>query len=97
VCAGLSSRLQEYKSENAQLEELLTAERELSKSYEASIKQLQKDLSESKKEVTRVESNMAEALAAKNAEIESVLSSVEAIKRQAALSEGNLASLQVLS
>jgi hypothetical protein len=54
-------------------------------------------LSESKKEVTRVESNMAEALAAKNAEIESVLSSVEAIKRQAALSEGNLASLQVLS
>jgi len=26
VCAGLSSRLQEYKSENAQLEELLTAE-----------------------------------------------------------------------
>ncbi|WJX30171.1 hypothetical protein P8452_18738 [Trifolium repens] len=94
VCAGLSSRLQEYKSENAQLEELLTAERELSKSYEASIKQLQKDLSESKKEVTRVESNMVEALAAKNAEIESVLSSVEAIKRQAALSEGNLASLQ---
>ncbi|XP_058753876.1 golgin candidate 1-like [Vicia villosa] len=33
VCAGLSSRLQEYKSENAQLEELLTAERELSKSF----------------------------------------------------------------
>lgn len=26
VCAGLSSRLQEYKSENAQLEELLVAE-----------------------------------------------------------------------
>lgn len=38
---------------------------------------------------------MAEALTAKNAEIEAVLSSVEAIKRQAALSEGNLASLQV--
>lgn len=94
VCAGLSSRLQEYKSENAQLEELLTAERELSKSYEASIKQLQRDLSESKKEVTRVESNMADALAAKNAEIEAVLSSVEAIKRQAALSEGSLASMQ---
>ncbi|TKY44579.1 Golgin candidate 1 [Spatholobus suberectus] len=94
VCAGLSSRLQEYKSENAQLEELLTAERELSKSYEASIKQLQKDLSESKSEVTRVESNMAEALAAKNAEIEALLSSMDAVKRQAALSEGNLASLQ---
>ncbi|KAK7314418.1 hypothetical protein VNO77_32941 [Canavalia gladiata] len=94
VCAGLSSRLQEYKSENAQLEELLTAERELSKSYEASIKQLQKDLSESKKEVTRVESNMAEALTAKNAEIETLLSSMDAVKRQAALSEGNLASMQ---
>ena len=26
VCAGLQSRLQEYKSENAQLEELLIAE-----------------------------------------------------------------------
>ncbi|KAL3036412.1 hypothetical protein AAZX31_01G008700 [Glycine max] len=94
VCAGLSSRLQEYKSENAQLEELLTSERELSKSYEASIKQLQKDLSESKREVTRVESNMVEALAAKNAEIEALLSSMDAVKRQAALSEGNLASLQ---
>jgi hypothetical protein len=72
-------------------------QRELSKSYEASIKQLQRDLSESKKEVTRIESNMADALAAKNAEIEAVLSSVEAIKRQAALSEGSLASMQVLS
>ncbi|ESW24901.1 hypothetical protein PHAVU_004G170300 [Phaseolus vulgaris] len=94
VCAGLSSRLQEYKSENAQLEELLTAERELGKSYEASIKQLQKDLSESKREVTRVEANMAEALSAKNAEIETLLSSMDAVKRQAALSEGNLASMQ---
>ncbi|KAK7245447.1 hypothetical protein RIF29_40293 [Crotalaria pallida] len=94
VCAGLSSRLQEYKSENAQLEELLAAERELSKSCEARIKQLQKDLSESKREVTRVESNMVEALAAKNAEIEALLSSMEAVKRQAALSEGNLASMQ---
>ncbi|XP_054796207.1 golgin candidate 1-like [Prosopis cineraria] len=42
VCAGLSSRLQEYKAENAQLEELLSAERELSKSYEARMKELQK-------------------------------------------------------
>ncbi|XP_022882472.1 golgin candidate 1-like [Olea europaea var. sylvestris] len=94
VCAGLSSRLQEYKSENAQLEELLTAERELSKSYEARIKQLQKDLSASKSEVTRVESNMVDALAAKNSEIEALVSSVDALKKQAALSEGKLASLQ---
>ncbi|XP_017626841.1 golgin candidate 1-like isoform X1 [Gossypium arboreum] len=94
VCAGLSSRLQEYKSENAQLEELLIAERELSKSYEARIKQLQQDLSVSKSEVTRVESNMLDALAAKNSEIEALVNSMDALKKQAALSEGNLASLQ---
>ncbi|XP_007013052.2 PREDICTED: golgin candidate 1 isoform X2 [Theobroma cacao] len=94
VCAGLSSRLQEYKSENAQLEELLIAERELSKSYEARIKQLQQDLSVSKSEVTRVESNMLEALAAKNSEIEALANSLDALKKQAALSEGNLASVQ---
>ncbi|KAL6221870.1 hypothetical protein ACLB2K_005262 [Fragaria x ananassa] len=94
VCAGLSSRLQEYKSENAQLEELLVSERELSKSYEARIKQLQKDLSSSKSEVTRIESNMVEALAAKNSEIEALVSSMDALKKQAAISEGNLSSLQ---
>ncbi|XP_021807210.1 golgin candidate 1 isoform X3 [Prunus avium] len=94
VCAGLSSRLQEYKSENAQLEELLVSERELNKSYEARIKQLQKDLSASKSDVTRIESNMVEALAAKNSEIEALVSSMDALKKQAALSEGNLASLQ---
>ncbi|GKV11682.1 hypothetical protein SLEP1_g22916 [Rubroshorea leprosula] len=95
VCAGLSSRLQEYKSENAQLEELLIAERELTKSYEARIKQLQQDLFTSKSELTKVEVNMAEALAAKNSEIEALISSMDALKKQAALSEGNLASLQV--
>ncbi|XP_027072518.1 golgin candidate 1 [Coffea eugenioides] len=94
ICAGLSSRLQEYKSENAQLEELLVAERDLSRSYEESIKHLQKDLSVSKSEVTRVESNMADALATKNAEIEALVNSVDGLKRQAALAEGNLASLQ---
>lgn len=95
VCAGLSSRLQEYKSENAQLEELLIAERELSRSYEARIKQLEQELSVYKSEVTKVESNLAEALAAKNSEIETLVSSIDALKKQAALSEGNLASLQM--
>lgn len=94
VCAGLSSRLQEYKSENAQLEELLIAERELSKSYEEHIKQLQNDLSLTKSEVTRAESSMSNALAAKNAEIEALVNSMDTLKKQAALSEGNLASLQ---
>ncbi|XP_073525804.1 uncharacterized protein [Phyllobates terribilis] len=94
VCAGLSSRLQEYKSECAQLEELLTAERELSKSYEDQIKQLQHDLSATKEEITRAETNVSEALAAKNSEIESLVSSLDALKKQAATSEGNLVSLQ---
>ncbi|KAI3801982.1 hypothetical protein L1987_30102 [Smallanthus sonchifolius] len=94
VCAGLSSRLQEYKSENAQLEELLVAERELSKSYEARIQQLQKESSLSKEKVNIMDSSMLEALGAKNTEIESLLSSMDTLKKQAALSEGNLASLQ---
>lgn len=94
VCAGLSSRLQEYKSENAQLEELLIAERELSRSYDARMKKLAQDLSESKSEVSRVESGMAEALAAKNSEIEALISSMDAFKKQAALSEGSLISMQ---
>uniref|UniRef100_A0A1J3JZ66 Golgin candidate 1 n=1 Tax=Noccaea caerulescens TaxID=107243 RepID=A0A1J3JZ66_NOCCA len=94
VCAGLSSRLQEIKAENAQLEELLTAEQELTKSYEASITQLQKDLSASKSEVTKVESSMVEALAAKNSEIEALVSAMDALKNQAALNEGKLSSVQ---
>ncbi|CBI28011.3 hypothetical protein VitviT2T_016466 [Vitis vinifera] len=94
VCAGLLTRLQECKSENAQLEELLTAEKELSNSYEARIKQLQQDLSASKIEVSKVESIMVEALAAKNSEIEALVNSMDALKKQAAFSEGNLASMQ---
>ncbi|RYR20850.1 hypothetical protein Ahy_B03g066091 isoform H [Arachis hypogaea] len=39
---------------------------------------------------------MAEALAAKNSEIEALLSSIDAVKKQAALSEENIASLQCL-
>lgn len=42
-----------------------------------------------------MESNLAEALAAKNSEIETLVSSIDALKKQATLSEGNLASLQV--
>ncbi|KAF3436986.1 hypothetical protein FNV43_RR19739 [Rhamnella rubrinervis] len=87
---------QDYKSENAQLEELLFAERELSKSYEARIKQLQQDLSVSKNDVMRVESNMAEALAIKNSKIEALVSATDGLKKEAAISEGNMASLQAL-
>ncbi|XP_077228753.1 golgin-84-like [Tasmannia lanceolata] len=94
VCAGLSSRLQEYKFENSQLEVLLVAERERSNSFEARVKQLQHDLSVSKIAVNKIESNMGDALAAKNSEIEALVSSNDALKKQAAVSEGKLASLQ---
>ncbi|EES03594.1 golgin-84 isoform X1 [Sorghum bicolor] len=94
VCAGLSSRLQEYKSENAQLEELLVQEREKSTSYEAHIKQLQQELSMSRVEGSRAESNMVDALTAKNAEIESLVKSLDSCKKRAAASEEKLASLE---
>lgn len=38
---------------------------------------------------------MAEALAAKNSEIEALSNSMEVLKKQLALSEGNMASVQV--
>ena len=38
---------------------------------------------------------MVEALAAKNSEIETLVSSLDNLKKQVALSEGNMASLQV--
>ncbi|KAK3161913.1 hypothetical protein QOZ80_1BG0083010 [Eleusine coracana subsp. coracana] len=94
VCAGLSSRLQEYKSENAQLEELLVQEREKSSSYEAHIKQLEKQISTSRVEGSRAESNMLDALNAKNAEIESLVKSLDSWKKKATASEEMLASLQ---
>ncbi|EEC71465.1 hypothetical protein OsI_03707 [Oryza sativa Indica Group] len=94
VCAGLSSRLQEYKSENAQLEELLVQEREKCSSYEAHMKQLQQELSMSRVEGSRAESNMVDALTAKNAEIESLVKSLDSWKKKAAASEEKLAALQ---
>jgi len=94
VCAGFSSRLKEYKSGSARLEELLAAARELSKSYEVQIKQLQLALAAATKEMTRVESSMGETLAAKNSEIETLVSSLDNLKKQVALSEGSMASLQ---
>lgn len=42
-----------------------------------------------------MESSMLDALGAKNSEIEALVNSIDAIKKQAAMSEGNLASVQV--
>ena len=71
-------------------------QRERSSSYESSIKQLQQDLSLARVEVTKVESSLSEALAAKNAEIETLLGSVDSLKNQASSAEGKIATLQVL-
>ncbi|AQL00644.1 Golgin candidate 1 [Zea mays] len=94
VCAGLSSRLQEYKSENAQLEELLVQEREKSTLHEAHIKQLQQELSMSRVEGSRAELNMVDALTAKNAEIESLRAADQSSSRVLEL-EHKLAVLEV--
>lgn len=46
-------------------------------------------------EVARVESNLSDALAAKNSEIDALVNSLDALKKEAAASEEKLASLQV--
>lgn len=94
VCAGLSSRLQEYKSENAQLEELLITEREEKKVFDARVKQLEREISLAKAATSSVEAEMADALASKNTEIESLRTSIESLKRQGAVAEEKLATLQ---
>eukprot|EP01018_Ginkgo_biloba_P001283 Gb_23096 [translate_table: standard] len=94
VCVGLSSRLQEYKSENAQLEELLVAEREEKNAFDARVKQLQREISLARAAASAVEAEMADALASKNTEIEALITSMESLKKQAAVAEGKLATLQ---
>jgi peptidoglycan hydrolase CwlO-like protein len=46
-------------------------------------------------EASRSESNMADALSAKNAEIEALHSSIDALKKQLTASEAKLTTLQV--
>ncbi|KAH7446337.1 hypothetical protein KP509_01G051800 [Ceratopteris richardii] len=94
VCAGLSSRLQEYKTENGQLETLLLNQKEENSSLRAKIKDLQLEIASARADVIAVESEMSSAFASKNAEIESLLASLESFKKQAAQSEGKLAALQ---
>ncbi|KAI5059900.1 hypothetical protein GOP47_0024320 [Adiantum capillus-veneris] len=94
VCTNLSSRLQEYKSENAQLEVLLLKEREENNSLRIKIKEVQLELISARAAVTTVESEMSSAFASKNSEIEALLASLEGVKKQAAHSEGKLAALQ---
>lgn len=94
VCAGLSSRLQEYKTENAQLEALVQKEREGKASLEMQMKHMHSELASARAATSSVEAELSAALASKNAEIEVLLSSLENMKKQAALSEGKLATLQ---
>lgn len=75
--------------------DVIKYQREKSSSYEAHIKQLEKELSMSRVEGSRAESNMLDALNAKNAEIESLVKSLDSWKKKATASEEKLASLQV--
>lgn len=84
-----------YSKNNCVICDILLYQRERSNSYEASIKQLQKDLSLSRIEASKIESSMGDALAAKNAEIEALVGSMDALKKQASAAEAKLASLQV--
>jgi len=58
------------------------------------MRQLQQELARAKESVVAVEAGMVVALASKNAEINSLSSSVESFKRQASMAEGKLAALQ---
>jgi predicted nucleic acid-binding Zn-ribbon protein len=73
----------------------MTCQREKSTLHEAHIKQLQQELSMSRVEGSRAELNMVDALTAKNAEIESLVKSLDSWKKRAATSEEKLASLEV--
>jgi hypothetical protein len=59
------------------------------------MRQLQQELAAAKESAAAVEAGMVAALASKNAEIDSLSSSVESFKRQASMAEGKLAALQV--
>jgi hypothetical protein len=58
------------------------------------MQQLQQELAIAKESAVAVEVGMVVALASKNAEINSLSSSVESFKRQASMAEGKLAALQ---
>jgi hypothetical protein len=70
-------------------------QREERKSFDARMRQLQQELAAAKESAAAVEAGMVAALASKNAEIDSLSSSVESFKRQASMAEGKLAALQV--
>ncbi|XP_024535964.1 golgin-84 [Selaginella moellendorffii] len=94
VCAGLSTRLQELKSENAQLEELLRLEKEAKSSISATLNLLQGELALARSGTNAAESEMAAALASKNSEIEALSISLETANRQAQAAEEKLALVQ---
>ncbi|EFJ34409.1 hypothetical protein SELMODRAFT_405724 [Selaginella moellendorffii] len=94
VCAGLSTRLQELKSENAQLEELLRLEKEAKSSISATLHLLQGELALARSGTNAAESEMVAALASKNSEIEALSISLETANRQAQAAEEKLALVQ---
>lgn len=94
ICASLSLRVQEYKAENAQLEELLSTERDGRGSMDNAVKALQQKLVQARADLEASEGIFTNALAAKNSEIGTLTAALSETKRQAALLEGKLAALQ---
>eukprot|EP00897_Mesotaenium_endlicherianum_P010097 jgi/Mesen1/9115/ME000058S08603 len=94
ICQQLSARVQEYKAENAQLEELLSQERLGRGSIDTSVKALHQQLAAAQAESRAAEAGMVAALSAKNSELEAMAASLADAKRQGAVLEGRLASLQ---
>eukprot|EP00271_Cylindrocystis_brebissonii_P001340 TRINITY_DN11619_c0_g1_i1.p1 TRINITY_DN11619_c0_g1~~TRINITY_DN11619_c0_g1_i1.p1 ORF type:complete len:803 (+),score=219.44 TRINITY_DN11619_c0_g1_i1:127-2535(+) len=97
ICAQLSQRVQEYKAENAQLEELLRLERNGRGSMDSTAKSLEQQLALALAELAAAEASTGAALSAKNAELEAVQVALVEAKRQGALLEGKLASAQANS
>eukprot|EP00850_Spirogloea_muscicola_P011358 SM000070S21324 [mRNA] locus=s70:336200:342843:+ [translate_table: standard] len=94
VCANLSARLQEYKAENVQLEELLLIEREERASVDKIIKHFEQQLSTAQATAASMEADLAGALAVKSAEMAALTSALHESRQRANAAEAKATSLQ---
>eukprot|EP00850_Spirogloea_muscicola_P000102 SM000001S04504 [mRNA] locus=s1:664273:670539:+ [translate_table: standard] len=94
VCANLSARLQEYKAENVQLEELLLIEREERASVDKIIKHFEQQLSTAQATAASMEADLAGALAVKSAEMSALTSALHESRQRANAAEAKATSLQ---
>ncbi|CAI5477183.1 unnamed protein product [Closterium sp. Yama58-4] len=97
ICSQLSTRLQEYKAENEQLEELLHEERNNRGSVDSVVRALQQQLASARAEAVAAEAAVAAGMEAKNREIEALCGALEDAERQSAALQAKMASLQASS